>query len=130
MAKLNKDDILTSVEEMSVLELSELVKALEEKFGVSASAMVAAAPAGGTAAPADGGAAEEQTVFNVVIASGGANKIAVIKAVRELVPTLGLAEAKGLVDSAPKEVLTAVNKKTAEEAKEKLTAAGATVELK
>ena len=129
MAKLNKDDIMTAVEEMSVLELSELVKALEEKFGVSASAMVAAAPAGG--APAAGGeAAEEQTVFNVVIASGGANKIQVIKAVRELVPTLGLAEAKGLVDSAPKEVLTAVNKKTAEEAKEKLTAAGATVELK
>jgi large subunit ribosomal protein L7/L12 len=129
MAKINKDDLLTAVEEMSVLELSELVKALEEKFGVSASAMVAAAPAAGGSAPA-GEAAEEQTVFNVVIASGGANKISVIKAVRELVPTLGLAEAKGLVDAAPKEVLTAVNKKTAEEAKEKLTAAGATVELK
>ncbi len=129
MAKISKDDLLTAVEEMSVLELSELVKALEEKFGVSAQAMVSAAPAAGGAAPA-GEAAEEQTVFNVVIASGGANKIAVIKAVRELVPTLGLAEAKGLVDSAPKEVLTAVNKKTAEEAKEKLTAAGATVELK
>ncbi len=129
MAKISKDDLLTAVEEMSVLELSELVKALEEKFGVSAQAMVAAAPAAGGAAPA-GEAAEEQTVFNVVIASGGANKIAVIKAVRELVPTLGLAEAKGLVDAAPKEVLTAVNKKTADEAKEKLTAAGATVELK
>ena len=128
MAKINKEDLLTAVEEMSVLELSELVKALEEKFGVSAQAMVAAAPAGG-AAPA-GEAVEEQTVFNVVIASAGATKIAVIKAVRELVPTLGLAEAKGLVDSAPKEVLTAVNKKTAQEAKEKLTAAGATVELK
>jgi large subunit ribosomal protein L7/L12 len=91
-----------------------------------------AAPAGGaggaSAAPAE--AVEEQTVFNVVIASGGANKIAVIKAVRELVPTLGLADAKALVDTAPKEVLTAVNKKTAEEAKVKLTAAGATVELK
>src|SRR5471030_1789812 len=129
MAKLNKDDILKSVEEMSVLELSELVKALEEKFGVSAQAMVSAAPAGG--APAAGGdEASEQTVFNVVIANGGANKISVIKAVRELVPTLGLADAKALVDSAPKEVLTAVNKKTADEAKEKLTAAGATVELK
>lgn len=129
MAKLSKDDILTAVEEMSVLELSDLVKALEEKFGVSAQAMVAAAPAAG--APAgDAPAGEEQTVFNVVIASGGANKIAVIKAVRELVPTLGLKEAKDLVDGAPKEVLTAVNKKTADEAKEKLTAAGATVELK
>ena len=129
MAKVSHEDLLKTVEEMSVLELSEFVKALEEKFGVSAKAMVAA-PAG-AAAPAEGTeAAEEQTVFNVVIASGGANKIAVIKAVRELVPTLGLAEAKGLVDSAPKEVMTAVNKKTAEEAKEKLVAAGATVELK
>ncbi len=129
MAKLAKDDILKAVEEMSVLELSELVKSLEEKFGVSAQAM-AAAPAGG--APAAGGGEEtsEQTVFNVVIASGGANKLAVIKAVRELVPTLGLADAKALVDTAPKEVLTAVNKKTADEAKEKLTTAGATVELK
>lgn len=127
--KLTKDQILEAVETMSVLDLSELVKALEEKFGVSAQAMVSAAPAAG--APAEGGEeASEQTVFNVVIASGGANKIAVIKAVRELVPTLGLAEAKGLVDSAPKEVMTAVNKKTAEEAKEKLTTAGATVELK
>ncbi len=127
MAKISHEDLLKAVEEMSVLELSEFVKALEEKFGVSAQAVVAAAPAAG--APA-GEPVEEQTVFNVVIASGGANKIAVIKAVRELVPTLGLAEAKGLVDSAPKEVMTAVNKKTAQEAKEKLTAAGATVELK
>jgi large subunit ribosomal protein L7/L12 len=129
MAKIKSEDILSAVEEMSVLELSELVKALEEKFGVSAQAVAAAAPAA-AAGGGDGEAAEEQTVFNVVIASAGAQKIAVIKAVRELVPTLGLAEAKGLVDSAPKEVLTAVNKKTAEEAKEKLTAAGATVELK
>lgn len=129
MAKISKDDLLKAVEEMSVLELSEFVKALEEKFGVSAAAMVAAAPAAAAAADT-GEAAEEQTVFNVVIASGGANKIAVIKAVRELVPTLGLADAKALVDNAPKEVLTAVNKKTAEEAKEKLTAAGATIELK
>lgn len=129
MAKIKSEDILSAVEEMSVLELSELVKALEEKFGVSAQAV--AAPAA-TAAPADGGgeAAEEQTVFNVEIADAGAQKIAVIKAVRELVPTLGLAEAKALVDSAPKEVLTAVNKKTADEAKEKLEGAGAKVELK
>lgn len=128
MAKLTKDDLIKGIEEMSVLELSEVVKALEEKFGVSAQAMTAAPAAG--AAPADGEAAEEQTVFNVVIASGGANKISVIKALRELVPTLGLAEAKALVDTAPKEIMTAVNKKTADEAKEKLTAAGATVELK
>lgn len=131
MAKINTEDLLKTVEEMSVLELSEFVKALEEKFGVSAQAMVAAAPAAGAAGtPADAAPAEEQTVFNVVLANGGANKISVIKAVRELVPTLGLADAKALVDSAPKEVLTAVNKKTADEAKEKLTAAGATVELK
>ena len=130
MAKLKQEELLTAVEEMSVLELSEFVKALEEKFGVSAQAVVAAAPAAAGAAGGAAEAAEEQTVFNVVIASGGANKISVIKAVRELVPTLGLADAKALVDSAPKEVLTAVNKKTANEAKEKLTAAGATVELK
>lgn len=130
MAKINKEDLMSAIEEMSVLELSELVKALEEKFGVSASAM--AAPA---AAPAAGGgeageAADEQTVFNVVLASTGANKIAVIKAIRELVPTLGLKEAKDLADTAPKEVMTGVGKKEADEAKEKLTAAGGTVELK
>ena len=129
MAKLTKEELLKAVEEMSVLELSEFVKALEEKFGVSAQAMVAAAPAGGSTADS-GEPKEEQTVFNVVIASSGANKISVIKAPRELVPTLGLKEAKDLVDAAPKEVMTAVNKKTAEEAKTKLTAAGATVELK
>lgn len=126
MAKLTKDELLKAVEEMSVLELSDLVKALEEKFGVSAAAMVAAAPAAGAAAAP----AEEQTVFNVVIANSGAQKIQVIKALRELVPTLGLKEAKDLVDAAPKEVMTQVNKKTAEEAKAKLVAAGATVELK
>ncbi len=127
--KLSKDELLASIEEMSVLELSELVKALEEKFGVTAAAPVAAAaaPAAGDAA---GEPAEEQTVFNVWIQAAGANKLGVIKTLRELVPTLGLKEAKDLVDTAPKEVLTAVNKKTADEAKEKLTAAGATVELK
>ena len=132
MAKLNKDELIKAVEEMSVLELSELVKALEEKFGVSASQMAAAAPASNAASAAAeaGEPVEEQTVFNVVVASSGANKISVIKALRELVPTLGLKEAKDLVDAAPKEVMTAVNKKTAEEAKEKLIAAGATVELK
>lgn len=129
MAKLSKDELIKAVEEMSVLDLADLVKALEEKFGVSAQAMVAAAPANGGAAASEE-PKEEQTVFNVVIASAGANKIAVIKALRELVPTLGLKEAKDLVDTAPKEVMTAVNKKTAEEAKGKLTTAGATVELK
>lgn len=129
MAKLTKDELLKAVEEMSVLELSDLVKALEEKFGVSASAMVASAPAASVAGTQEE-PKEEQTVFNVVVASSGANKIAVIKALRELVPTLGLKEAKDLVDGAPKEVMMQVNKKTAEEAKTKLTAAGATVELK
>lgn len=124
---MTKEDFLQAVEEMSVLELADLVKALEEKFGVSAAAVSVATPAAG-AAPAE--AAEEQTVFNVVIANAGANKIGVIKAIRELVPTLGLTEAKALADSAPKEVLTAVNKETATEAKTKLEAAGATVELK
>ncbi|MBI2442406.1 MAG: 50S ribosomal protein L7/L12 [Candidatus Levybacteria bacterium] len=133
MAKLSKDELLKAVEEMSVLELSDLVKALEEKFGVSAQAMVAATPAQPASAASDaasGEVKEEQTVFNVVLASSGANKIAVIKALRELVPTLGLKEAKDLVDAAPKEVMAQVNKKTAEEAKAKLTAAGGTVELK
>lgn len=120
---------MQAVEEMSVLELADLVKALEEKFGVSASAMVAPVAQAASAEASDE-PKEEQTVFNVVIASGGANKISVIKALRELVPTLGLKEAKDLVDGAPKEVLVAVNKKTAEEAKAKLTTAGATVELK
>lgn len=129
--KLSQEELMTAIEGMSVLELSELVKALEEKFGVSAAAtMVAAAPAAGGAAADAGEPKEEQTIFNVHIASAGANKIAVIKAIRELVPTLGLKEAKDLVDAAPKEVMSQVNKKTADEAKEKLTAAGATVELK
>ncbi len=129
MAKVSKDDLMSAIEEMSVLELSDLVKALEEKFGVSAAAtMVAAAPA--AAGAAEGEAKEEQTVFNVLLVSAGAQKIAVIKAIRELVPTLGLKEAKDLADAGNKEVMTQVNKKTAEEAKAKLTAAGATVELK
>lgn len=131
MAKANKDDLLKQIEEMSVLELSELVKALEEKFGVTAAAPVAVATATAPAgASAEEGAMEEQTVFNVWIQDAGANKLSVIKTLRELVPTLGLKEAKDLVDTAPKEVMTAVNKKTADEAREKLSAAGATVELK
>lgn len=131
MAKMNKEDLLEAIESMSVLELSELVKALEEKFGVTAAAPAMAAAAPSVAGAAEGGEpAEEQTIFNVVIASAGANKLSVIKTLRELAPTLGLKEAKDLVDTAPKEVMSQVNKKTADEAKEKLTAAGATVELK
>lgn len=129
MAKI--DEILTQIEGLSVLELADLVKALEEKFGVSAAPVAMAAPAAAGAAPAaEGGPAEEKTTFNVVIASAGANKISVIKAVREINQTLGLKEAKDLVEAAPKEILTGVNKSEAEEAKKKLEEAGATVELK
>lgn len=130
MAKLTKDDILKAVETMTVLELSDLVKALEEKFGVSAQPVNIAATAPAEAQALEGADAPEQTVFNVVLAATGDNKIGVIKAVRELVPTLGLQEAKTLVESAPKEVLTGVNKSAAQEAKKKLEAAGAKVELK
>ena len=130
MAKINKEDLLKAIEEMSVLELSELVKALEEKFGVTAAAPMMAAAPGAASAGESAEPEEEQTIFNVVVTSSGANKLGVIKTLRELAPTLGLKEAKDLVDAAPKEVLMQVNKKTAEEAKEKLTAAGATVELK
>jgi large subunit ribosomal protein L7/L12 len=129
MAKLSKDELIQSISELSVLELADLVKALEEKFGVSA-AMPVAAAAAPTAAADSGEPKEEQTSFNVILTETGANKIGVIKAVREIVPTLGLKEAKDLVDTAPKEVLNGVNKATAEEAKKKLEAAGAKVELK
>ena len=124
------EGIIKDIEELSVLELSELVKALEEKFGVTAAVPMAAATAG--SAPAAGGeeAASEQTTFNVILTDSGANKISVIKAVREIVPTLGLKETKDLVDAPPKEILTGVNKESANEAKQKLEAAGAEVELK
>jgi len=122
------EKIIEQIEKLSVLELADLVHALEDKFGVSASAPIAVAAApGGTAAASE--PTEEQTVFNVILTAAGANKIGVIKAVRELIPTLGLKEAKDLVEAAPKPVLEGVNKTTAEEAKAKLTAAGATVEL-
>ena len=127
-AKLAK--IIEEIEKLSVLELSDLVKALEEKFGVTAAPQVAVAPSG-QAAPGGGDeGASEQTTFNVILAESGANKISVIKAIRELVPTLGLKEAKDLVDAAPKQVLEGVNKENANEAKTKLEAAGAKVELK
>lgn len=128
MAKV--EDLIKEIGELSVLELADLVKALEEKFGVSAAPVaVASAPAAGTAA-APSEPVEEQTTFNVVLANAGANKISVIKAVREINQNLGLKDAKDLVEAAPKEILNAVNKSTAEEAKKKLEAAGATVELK
>ena len=123
-------EIVKSIESMTVLELSEFVKALEDRFGVSAAMPVMAAGAavsagaGGAAA-----AAEEKSTFTVVLASTGANKIAVIKEVR-IITNLGLKEAKDLVDSAPKPIKDGVNKEEAEEIKKKLTAAGATVELK
>lgn len=129
MAKLSKDAMLKAVEEMTVLELADLVRALEEKFGVTAMPTVAATAQAGAPAEDSGKPKEEQTVFNVVLKETGANRIGAIKAVRELVPTLGLQEAKALVESAPKEVLMGVNKTTAEEAKKKLETAGAKVEL-
>lgn len=125
--KSNYADLIEKIEKLTVLELSELVKELEEKFGVSAAApmMMAAAPAAAAAEPE-----EEKTSFNVVLTGAGAQKIAVIKAIREVVPALGLVEAKEMVESAPKEVLLGVKKEEAEAAKAKLEAAGATVELK
>ncbi|QNH53511.1 50S ribosomal protein L7/L12 [Selenomonas timonae] len=124
---MNKDQILEAIENMTVLELSELVKAMEEKFGVSAAAPVAVAAVGGAAPAAAGG--EEKTEFTVVLASAGDKKINVIKAVREATG-LGLKEAKELVDGAPKPVKENIAKAEAEELKKKLEEAGATVELK
>ncbi|MDN4061599.1 large subunit ribosomal protein L7/L12 [Massilia sp. UYP11] len=123
---ISKDDILNAVSEMSVMDLNELVKAFEEKFGVSAAAM--AAPAAGGAA-GGAAAAEEQTEFNVVLTEVGANKVGVIKAVREITG-LGLKEAKDVVDGAPKTVKEALPKADAEAAKKKLEEAGAKAELK
>ncbi len=121
--------IIEQIEKLSVLELADLVHALEDRFGVSAQASVAVAAGQAASAQGSGEPMEEKTTFNVVLTQAGANKIAVIKAVRELVQTLGLKEAKDLVEAAPKPVLESVNKATAEEAKTKLTAAGGTVEL-
>ena len=122
---ISKDDILNAVSEMSVMDLNELVKAFEEKFGVSAAAMAAPAAGGGAGAAA----AEEQTEFNVVLTEIGANKVGVIKAVREITG-LGLKEAKDVVDGAPKTVKEALPKAEAEGAKKKLEDAGAKAELK
>ncbi len=126
MSAMNKEQILDAVAAMSVLDLSELIKAMEEKFGVSAAAAVAvAAPAAGAAAPA----AEAQTEFTVILAAAGDKKVEVIKAVRA-VTSLGLKEAKDLVESAPATVKEGVNKDDAAKMKKELEAAGAKVELK
>ncbi len=124
---ITKDDILEAVGQMSVMDLNDLVKAFEEKFGVSAAAMAVAGPAGGGGGGA--AAAEEQTEFTVVLADVGANKVGVIKAVREITG-LGLKEAKDLVDGAPKPVKEGVSKADAEAAKKKLEEAGAKANLK
>ena len=120
----DKDAFLTALDSMTVLELNELVKAIEEKFGVSAAAMAGPAAAAGPAA-----VAEEQTEFNVMLMEAGANKVSAIKAVREITG-LGLKEAKDLVEAAPKAVKEGLSKADAEVAKKKLEDAGATVELK
>ena len=120
-------ELITQIEGLTTLELAELVKTLEERFGVSAAAPVAAAPAAaGAGAPAE----EEKANFTVVLADSGAQKIAVIKALREINQELGLKEAKDIADAAPKEILKDAPKEKAEEAKKKLEAAGAKVELK
>ncbi len=129
---MNKEEIIKAIEEMTVLELSELVKELEERFGVSAAAPVAAMPmvgATGVAAATGAPAEEEKTEFDVILKAAGSNKIATIKVVRELT-SLGLKEAKELVDNAPKPVKEGVSKEEAEEAKKKLEEAGAEVEIK
>lgn len=123
LAKIAKE-----LESLTVVEMADLSKYLEEKFGVSAMPMAAAAPAAG--APAAGAPAEEKTSFTVVLTASGDNKLGVIKAVREILPTLGLMDAKKLVESTPKDLLTDVKKDQAEEAKKKVEAAGGKVELK
>jgi large subunit ribosomal protein L7/L12 len=123
---INKEELIKEIESMSVLELNELVKALEEKFGVSAAMPMMMA---GGAAPAAGAAAEEKTSFDVILSGAGDKKIQVIKVIRELT-NLGLKEAKDIADTAPKPVKTGVAKDEAEKMKAKLEEAGATVELK
>ncbi|MEU4094761.1 50S ribosomal protein L7/L12 [Streptomyces sp. NPDC026673] len=127
MAKLSQDDLLAQFEEMTLIELSEFVKAFEDKFDVTAAAPVAAVAAGVPGAPAE--AVEEKDEFDVILTGAGDKKIQVIKVVRELT-SLGLKEAKDLVDGTPKPVLEKVNKEAAEKAAESLKAAGAAVEVK
>ena len=123
---VSKEDMLETISNMTVLEVVDLISAMEEKFGVSAAAAVAAAPAGGDAG---GAAAEEQTEFNVVLTSFGSAKVGVIKAVRAIT-SLGLKEAKELVEKAPSPIKEAVTKEEAEEMKKKLEDGGGTVTLK
>ncbi|MGO1839644.1 MAG: 50S ribosomal protein L7/L12 [Candidatus Microbacterium stercoravium] len=127
MAKLSTEELLSAFEELTLIELSEFVKAFEEKFDVTAAAPVAAVAAGAPAAAAE--EVEEQTEFDVILEGAGEKKIQVIKAVRELT-SLGLGDAKGLVDGAPKAVLEGVAKDAAEDAKAKLEDAGASVTVK
>jgi large subunit ribosomal protein L7/L12 len=129
MAKLSTDELLDAFKEMTLIELSEFVKMFEETFEVTAAAPVAVAAAGGAAAGAAPEAAEEQDEFDVILTAAGDKKIQVIKEVRALT-SLGLKEAKDLVDGAPKPVLEKVDKAAAEKAKEQLEGAGASVELK
>lgn len=128
----NAEKVLEMVEQMTILELNDLVKALEEKFGVTAAApvMMGGAMPAAAGAAAEAAPAEEQTEFDVVLTDIGAAKINVIKAVREINPALGLVEAKTLVESAPKAVLEGVKKEAADTAKKKLEEAGAKVEIK
>ena len=128
MTKIKKDDVISFIENMTVLELSDLVKELEEKFGVSAAAMPMTAPAA-AAGETPAAAKEEKTEFDVILQSKGEKKIQVIKVVRALTG-LGLKEAKDLVDGAPKSVQERVSHKDAEEAKQKLEEVGASVEIK
>jgi large subunit ribosomal protein L7/L12 len=130
MAKLSTDELLDAFKEMTLLELSDFVKAFEETFEVTAAAPVAVAAAPGAAPAAGAEAAEEQTEFDVILEAAGDKKIGVIKVVREIVSGLGLKEAKDLVDSAPKPLLEKVAKDAADTAKTKLEAAGATVTVK
>lgn len=125
---MKREDLIKAIEEMSVLELSELVKELEEKFGVSAAAPAMMMPMAGGAAPA-AAAEEEKTEFDVILADHGSNKIGVIKVVREITG-LGLKEAKELVDGAPKAIKEGIAKEEAEEIKKKVEEAGAKIELK
>ena len=127
MSALTNEEILEAIKVKPALELAELVKMMEETFGVSAAAPVAVAAAGPAA---DAAPAEEQTAFDVMLTNVGANKISVIKVVREVVPGLGLKEAKDLVEAAPTAVVTGANKEDADKAKAKLEEAGATVEVK
>jgi len=129
MSKVSVDDVLESVESWTVLDLNKLVKGIEEKFGVSAAAMAPAAVAGAAAGGASAPAAEEKTTFDVILAEVGPNKIQVIKELRG-VTSLGLKEAKDLVDSAPKPVKNGATKEEAQTIKQKLESAGAKVELK